>query len=373
MSTPPPQTVTRTLRVKLLAVVACVAAGVLLISFVAVHFPSAQLASLDASLRARAESYARMVALQAGPVVAFDDRATAREIFDSVATDRSVARLALYRDTGRLIQGLGDARGPAPVWVDRPTLREDADRVRVVTPVVSPEGPRGLLVVEISRAEAVAQRRSVRTTAALVGLLALLIGGAAAWSVGTSIRLARAVQRQAEELDGRNVAMRRVLGHVGQGFLTVDRDGAMSAERSAVLERWFGPAAEGARFWEYLAAVDPRAAAWIEMGWEALNEGELPAELVVDQLPRRIRHGGLLLELQYKPLVAEARVDGVVVVISDVTAEGERARMEGRQRDLMRAFEAMTHDRAGFQEFFAEAGALVGRATAGADDREVGS
>jgi len=38
-----------------------------------------------------------------------------------------------------------------------------------------------------------------------------------------------------------NAEMRRVLDNVGQGFMTVDANGQISGERSAILERWFGP------------------------------------------------------------------------------------------------------------------------------------
>ena len=54
----------------------------------------------------------------------------------------------------------------------------------------------------------------------------------------------------------------------------------------------------------------------------------------------------------------------MLVDVSDVSAEVERARGEAEQRDLFAMFERMMKDRAGFLEFYAEAGALVGLATA---------
>jgi two-component system chemotaxis sensor kinase CheA len=58
-------------------------------------------------------------------------------------------------------------------------------------------------------------------------------------------------------------------------------------------------------------------------------------------------------------LNAQGDLERVIVVLSDVTAEVERARAETDEREATRLFKRLIADRAGFLEFFAEACALV--------------
>src|SRR4029450_8208150 len=74
-------------------------------------------------------------------------------------------------------------------------------------------------------------------------------------------QLVRRVEERTSELDERNRSVRRVLDTVTEGLLTVGRDGVLAQERSAMIDRWFGPFAPQTRFWDYVSAIDPDFAA----------------------------------------------------------------------------------------------------------------
>lgn len=173
------------------------------------------------------------------------------------------------------------------------------------------------------------------------------------------IGLDKIVRARTAELDERNDDMRLVLDSVGQGFLTIDMDGQMSAERSAVLAVWFGPAPSDS-FQEYLAQVDPAQAEWFELGWMGVADGFLPLEVCLAQLPARFTSDGKHYGMSYRPVESdEGEPTKVLVVISDITAEVARAAAEARQREAMNIFGAFLDDRTGFLEFFDEADVLV--------------
>src|ERR1700728_1079179 len=63
---------------------------------------------MNADLRDKSSQYARQLQRELESVVAFDDRLTARELFDSMMADRSVDGLAVYDSTGELLEGRGN-------------------------------------------------------------------------------------------------------------------------------------------------------------------------------------------------------------------------------------------------------------------------
>jgi hypothetical protein len=95
------------------------------------------------------------------------------------------------------------------------------------------------------------------------------------------------------ELEHRTRGMQLVLSNVGQGLVTVDKDGRIASERSTALDDWFGKPAPGMLLWNYLERFGPQAAA-LEFGWELLRDGALPIALCLDQLPKRLTCEGLV-------------------------------------------------------------------------------
>ena len=82
--------------------------------------------------------------------------------------------------------------------------------------------------------------------------------------------------------------LRLVLDNVGQGFLTINLDGSLSAERSAIVDTWFGPFVPGTRIWEYVAGLEAGVPEWFRLGWEAVVEDVLPLDMAIGQLPEAV-------------------------------------------------------------------------------------
>ncbi|MEO8184694.1 MAG: ATP-binding protein [Deltaproteobacteria bacterium] len=390
----------------------------------AVYLPARQLERMQATLEAKALAYAALVSKQVESAVAFNDRATAREVFDAVAQDPDVDSLLLLTSSGEVLHARGSATAnlAGRATVERPELRVLDSVLRVLQPVVSLEGPRGTLVLELSTRRLVTSRHEIQRQAAVALLLALLFGAAGAYRIARSLsgrleaiarvadavargqleqptlpergkdeifvvsrafnamlrqlrdlithireraeeeqrRLEQLVAERTRELHARNLDMRRVLDHVGQGFLTLDRDASMSSERSAVLERWLGAIGSTRGFGSYLSQTNPDAGAWFDLNWPAVIEDALPIELALDQLPKRIQVGERVLEIEYRPIQLETgELERVLVVLSDRTAELERLRAEADERELTRLFTRLLNDRSGFLEFSSEVRTLL--------------
>jgi two-component system, chemotaxis family, sensor kinase CheA len=179
------------------------------------------------------------------------------------------------------------------------------------------------------------------------------------------IGLEKIVAARTAELDQRTRDMALVLENVGQGFVTMTADGAMSAQRSTILRTWLGEPPASGRFADYVAPVDAGFAARFEVGWTEVFAGVMPVELTIDQLPRRIDAGRHHLQLDYRPIGGGDIPDSVLVVASDITAELERERAEAERRELMAVFERVSTDRNGFIEFCDEADELVRKINGG--------
>ncbi|MBC7978811.1 MAG: Hpt domain-containing protein, partial [Myxococcales bacterium] len=169
------------------------------------------------------------------------------------------------------------------------------------------------------------------------------------------IGLERIVAARTAEIDRRARDMALVLDNVGQGFVTVDADGRMSTERSAILARWLGAAPASGLFADYLAASDANLAAAFELGIVQLFAGVMPVELCLGQLPVRGTVAGRPLRFDYQPLGDGEIPTGLSIVVSDITEEVAREQADIERRDLVAVLERLGADRQGFVEFCAEA------------------
>jgi two-component system chemotaxis sensor kinase CheA len=195
-----------------------------------------------------------------------------------------------------------------------------------------------------------------------IGMLFLfLVGGAVS---RREEKQRERIEQRTRELDERNQAMRLVLDNVEQGFLTIDREGVVAEERSGVVEKWLGPCPPGTKWGDYLKPIAPDTATLFTLGWESVLEGFLPLELCIDQLPRRMTVLRRHYEFSYRPIfhttgTGEQVLINCLVVITDITVEIERERMEAEQRETMNLFERIVRDRAGVVEFAGESRRLV--------------
>lgn len=210
--------------------------------------------------------------------------------------------------------------------------------------------------------------------AALLGtslLLALLVAFAfprlnraiAAVSAANAGLEQRVAERTAS-LDDRNRAMELVLDNVDQGLVTVDAAGRLAKERSPAMDQWVPQSMVGVRplVWEWFAAIDPKVAVWVELGWEDLFHGVLPFDVIVDQLPKRIGDARRQLAIEYRPIRSGAQeLAGILLVITDVTDQAAAEKAEGEGRDMMAAVQRIVADREAFMDFMKDTAALVAR------------
>jgi two-component system chemotaxis sensor kinase CheA len=173
--------------------------------------------------------------------------------------------------------------------------------------------------------------------------------------------LERKVDERTRELDERNRGMRLVLDNVVQGFITVSIDGIMSPERSAIVDRWFGTPEPGVRFSKFMEPSAAKYGGWFDIGLSELRDDIMPAELVLDQIPKRFEAGERTFDVTYTPIHdSDNKIDRLLVIMSDVTETLARERAEREQKELVGLFQRISVDRTGVEEFLTEAGGLVG-------------
>lgn len=173
------------------------------------------------------------------------------------------------------------------------------------------------------------------------------------------IGLEKIVQARTQEVQRRAQDMRRVLDTVDQGFLTIDRQGYVQGEYSAILDVWFGRIEPAVEFATILERFAPNTGAMFRIGWAEVEEDNLPLELVLAQLPHRVLIEGRILKLSCTPMVQEGRLEHALLVLTDVTIEIERERLEAEQRESLRIFDRIMRDKLGFLGFFEDASRLV--------------
>jgi signal transduction histidine kinase len=169
------------------------------------------------------------------------------------------------------------------------------------------------------------------------------------------------VEARTRELGQRNRDMRLVLDNVNQGFLTMSRSGILAEERSAIVTRWLGPSLPQQKFVAYVKQRDEAFAEAFELGYEVLLEDLLPLELCLAQLPKRLRNDGRELEFSYHAILEQGAdaVQGLLIVINDVTEQVRHARQEADRAEQLAMVQGFMTDRRGFLAFFDEATHLL--------------
>jgi two-component system chemotaxis sensor kinase CheA len=169
------------------------------------------------------------------------------------------------------------------------------------------------------------------------------------------------VATRTRELAGRNAALRMVLDNVEQGLATIGVDGRLHPERSAAFDRWFPSSGSAQSFADVMAADDERARLLLTLGWDQVADGILPAEVSLEQLPKRLDRGDRHFTLAVKPICEGDALAGALLVVTDVTAELEARREQARQREDNQVFRRLARDKGAFVAFLEETGDLVER------------
>lgn len=150
----------------------------------------------------------------------------------------------------------------------------------------------------------------------------------------------------------RTEAMRLVLDNVGDGLLTVGKDGVVSTEVSAEAQRWFGRPVPGMRAADYLFPDDPTSHARFELGFSELVADELPFELLADQALRRFVRDERVFELEYRQVFGETgALDRFLVIARDVTQRVQAEADRERSDEVHAVVGTMLRDRNGFRQF----------------------
>jgi two-component system, chemotaxis family, sensor kinase CheA len=208
------------------------------------------------------------------------------------------------------------------------------------------------------RAEHVSEQRRAATIQMALPICSaalLLILGAFIY-----LRMLRPLVEATTRATELNTGLQLVLDTVDQGLIIVDRANRTSKERSAALERWLGPVPEGSRFADALGRHHSGTGASFDLALDTLFEGFLPEEVGLAQLPTRVTANGRSLQFKYKPIrSSEGVIDKLLVVLSDVTDELERRRIEAEQIELVTLFQHIAKDRSGFEAFLMESSKCV--------------
>jgi HPt (histidine-containing phosphotransfer) domain-containing protein len=175
----------------------------------------------------------------------------------------------------------------------------------------------------------------------------------------TNESLEERVTERTEALALRTRDMRLVLDNVSQAFMTIDREGHLAQERSAMVDAWFGPYHGTPRFADYITPIDAHFASMFDLGYESVLEEILTRELTVAQLPARLQHGERKFSCTYELLTEGESISGLLIVASDVTDQLRRAREEIEQQELLALFQGLMRDRAGYIAFTDEAGEIM--------------
>jgi two-component system chemotaxis sensor kinase CheA len=175
------------------------------------------------------------------------------------------------------------------------------------------------------------------------------------------------VVRRTEELTRRNQEFKLILDNAHEGMLTTDLSGRMSSERSAIVDRWFGTPGPNVPSFEFLAGDNAKLAKLLELGFAEIKEGLMPLEVLLNQLPQRMRRDGRDFRLSYQPIREQDEIVRVLVVVSDMTGELAGRRAAADQQEALRIFQACQRDRSGFLEFLSDARSLVRRLQDGSE------
>ncbi|HLV65167.1 MAG TPA: ATP-binding protein [Polyangiaceae bacterium] len=166
-------------------------------------------------------------------------------------------------------------------------------------------------------------------------------------------------------LEQKNRDMRLLLDNVDQGLVTLNPDGTMALERSRAVSAWFGDVDGPIAFWDYMGRYSPAFGERFRVGWEQVAERFLPVDVGLAQLPERLTRDGRTFAFRYLPFSRGDELEGVLVVIAEITDRIAREHQEAQHGELLRAFEHLVRDRTGFERFLREAGQMVEAIRAG--------
>jgi HPt (histidine-containing phosphotransfer) domain-containing protein/two-component sensor histidine kinase len=167
--------------------------------------------------------------------------------------------------------------------------------------------------------------------------------------------------------------MQLILNNLDEGLATVDLDGRISGDTSRALQKWFGPPVAGETFAAWTCRRDPAFGEWFDLALASLQEGMLPVDVALGQLPARLKDGERTYSVRYQMIASannrsdiissepgipqdfgDAALEKILVIVADITEILSKDAAERHQGELLQLFQHMMRDKAGFREFLAE-------------------
>src|SRR5262249_22082794 len=160
--------------------------------------------------------------------------------------------------------------------------------------------------------------------------------------------------------------LQRVLDSMNEGLAIVSLDGTLRAERSRAFVEWFGDPGR-TPIWDILFPGDGNQAGMFQCGFEQIVDAIIPFEVAIDQLPRQIRRGERVLELELRAVDAGGRLDAVRLVIRDVPERIGAIAAERAAREEQKVIANLLRDRRGFGRSIEEIHGLIAAAAGPGD------
>ena len=176
------------------------------------------------------------------------------------------------------------------------------------------------------------------------------------------IGLEKKVEARTAQLEERNREKSAVLSSIEQGIVRLDEHGRLQPEHSPAIVSFFGEFEAGETFADYLSRSCVTTAQWFSMNWDSIEDGFLPIELALDQLPKEARIKERNYLLSYRPeFDEEGELESLLIVVTDNTSQVAQERAESQQRELLTMLEHAIQDPRGFLSFHSEATSLLGK------------
>ncbi len=213
-----------------------------------------------------------------------------------------------------------------------------------------------------------------RLATAVVSLIGLALAITSGIRVRQSVRQLReqneALEKLSQQLASANAtleatvaertaSLQMILDNTGEGVLSVDLQGRLLPERSAIVTRWCGKASADATLWEYLGAEDTQFANNLEIAFMQIADQIFPFEVAAGQAPSRFQRHGRTFALGFREIQEGGQTRKVLVIIRDITQQLEAERVERESRELHKLIGNLLKDRAGFQQHLEECANLI--------------
>jgi two-component system chemotaxis sensor kinase CheA len=192
------------------------------------------------------------------------------------------------------------------------------------------------------------------------------------------IGLERIVEARTATIRENQRDMYLILNNLEEGLVTINLDGRISSETSRAVKTWFGAPVAGEEFSTWIGQRDAGFGERFSLGLESLQEGMLPTEVSLSQLPERLNDGEKTYSVRYQmitnandgpdrisneyatiprpgPASGKALPEKILVIITDITELLSKNAAERHQGELLQLFQHMMRDKIGFLEFVAEA------------------